>query len=433
MRNICYTNSGDDMNLILNDYKSFFKEISKNILLYLGIVLFATIVSAAYNVLFGIYMKNAGYTEDVVGSVLSLKTFGIALGAIPIAVFSMRFNKKKTLLLGLLIMFTSSLVILNSTNVLIMKIFSLIFGIGHATVMILQAPIIYENTRDEHRVIAFSMAFVFQNIAFVFGSLVLGNLSDFVASLSSPLQGNLLVLKGSTYLIIIAIFMALKLDDKVKIKDKNTSSLASDIKEVLDKYMYLLSGRTLRYLTQVALVGVGAGMIVPFFSMYLKYTLNTSDGTVGNIMAISQVGTIIGGLIVPPLAKSIGKIKTIILCQLLSIPFLISISFPQGIFIITLSFFFRSSLMNMASPIIGTLAMEIVDEDMRTHMSGMISLINNLFRALGIYIGGYIMFKYSYNTPYYFTILCYLLGTYIIYSVFKNDENANSNKRKKAI
>jgi len=64
--------------------------------------------------------------------------------------------------------------------------------------------------------------------------------------------------------------------------------------------------------------------------------------------------------------------------------------------------------------------MEIVADDARTYMSSMISMVSNLFRALGIYIGGVLMFKFSYNTPYYFTILCYLIGTFILYKVFKD-------------
>ena len=76
--------------------------------------------------------------------------------------------------------------------------------------------------------------------------------------------------------------------------------------------------------------------------------------------------------------------------------------------------------MNMASPIIGSLAMEIVDDQTRTYMSSMVSLTNNLFRSIGIYIGGILMFNFSYNTPYYFTISCYLIGTIILYNTFKN-------------
>ena len=401
-------------------YSDFFKNISRNLKLYLGIIFFATIVSSAYNVLFGIYLKNMGYTEAFVGKIMSMNTLGIALGAIPVAILAERLNRKKTLIFGLLVMVISNLIVLNVQIPFVMETFALIFGLGNSTLMILQAPIIYDNTPEEHRVTAFSMAFVLQNIAFVFGSLVLGHLSQWITAVSNPVYANRLVLNGATSLIFLGILIALRFEGEQMMAHDRSGSVSESLNKIVKGYKKLTTGKTLLYLVQVSLIGIGAGMIVPFFSMYLKYSLDVTDGVVGNIMAISQVGTVIGGLVVPPLAKKIGRVNTVIICQLLSIPFLISISFPQGIYIITLSFFFRSSLMNMASPIIGSLAMEIVDDSTRTYMSSMVSLVNNLFRAVGISIGGYLMFAYNYNTPYYWTIACYLIGTAILYHVFKN-------------
>lgn len=401
-------------------YYDFFKNISRNVKLYLGIIFFATIVSSAYNVLFGIYLKNLGFNEAFVGQILSINTLGVALGAIPVAIFAERINRKRTLIIGLLMMVISNLIVLNVHVPWIMQVFAFLFGIGNSTLMVLQAPIIYDNTPDEHRVTAFSMAFVLQNVAFVIGSLVLGHMSQTLTSAMGALDANKLVLNLATSLIFIGVYIALKFDGDQMVRSRREDSIQQTAANLFAGFKRLTSGKTLFYLMQVSLIGLGAGMIVPFFSMYLKYSLDTTDGVVGSIMAISQVGTVIGGLIVPPLAKKIGRVNTVLACQLLSIPFLISISFPQGIIIITISFFFRSSLMNMAGPVIGSLAMDIVDDETRTYMSSMVSLINNLFRSLGIYIGGYLMFAYNYNTPYYWTILCYLIGTFILYNVFKN-------------
>ncbi len=401
-------------------YYDFFKNISRNVKLYLGIIFFATIVSSAYNVLFGIYLKNLGFNEAFVGQILSINTLGVALGAIPVAIFAERINRKRTLIIGLLMMVISNLIVLNVHVPWIMQVFAFLFGIGNSTLMVLQAPIIYDNTPDEHRVTAFSMAFVLQNVAFVIGSLVLGHMSQTLTSVMGALDANKLVLNLATSLIFIGVYIALKFDGDQMVRSRREDSIQQTAANLFAGFKRLTSGKTLFYLMQVSLIGLGAGMIVPFFSMYLKYSLDTTDGVVGSIMAISQVGTVIGGLIVPPLAKKIGRVNTVLACQLLSIPFLISISFPQGIIIITISFFFRSSLMNMAGPVIGSLAMDIVDDETRTYMSSMVSLINNLFRSLGIYIGGYLMFAYNYNTPYYWTILCYLIGTFILYNVFKN-------------
>lgn len=418
---------GDDMRVALNVYFEFFKNISRNVKLYMGIIFFATVVSSAYNVLFGIYLKNVGFNEAFVGQILSINTLGVALGAVPVAIFAERLNKKVTLISGLLLMVFSNLIVLNVQIPLVMQIFAFTFGIGNSTILILQAPIIYDNTPEEHRVTAFSMAFVLQNIAFVMGSLVLGHLSQFLTATSSPTYANRLVLNGSTLLIFISVLIATRFKGSQMESCQREQSLYNSFANIFKGYKKLVTGKTLLYLIQVSLIGLGAGMIVPFFSMYLKYSLDASDGVVGNIMAISQVGTVIGGLIVPPLAKKLGRVNTVIACQLLSIPFLFSISFPQGVVIITISFFFRSSLMNMASPIIGSLAMEIVDDQTRTYMSSMVSLTNNLFRSVGIYFGGILMFNFSYNTPYYWTIGCYLIGTVILYNVFKNID------RKKAL
>lgn len=407
-----------NMKTIVKEYQNFFKSMHRNIGLYLGIVFFTAVVSASYNVLFGIYMKNSGFNEAFVGRILALQTIGIALGAIPVSIVAQRYNKKRTLILGILLMLVSSFLILNIKIVALVEILAIFFGVGSATIMILQAPLIYEHTPDEHKVTAFSIAFVLRNVAMVFGSFVLGHLSQGLSEHFGASTGNWLVLNGATLLAICGLLIAFKITESNE-EPKASIPLKEDFYAVWSGYKRMLKGAPLKYLSQVALVGLGAGMIVPFFGMYLKYTLTITDGEVGTIMAISQIGTVFGGLMVPPLAKRLGRVKTVILCQLLSIPFLISISFPQGIVVITISFFFRSSLMNMANPIIQSLAMEIVDSDTRTYMSGMVSLVNNLFRGIGIYIGGIVMYRFTYNTPYYFTILCYLIGTIIFYNVFK--------------
>ncbi|MCB5942970.1 MFS transporter, partial [bacterium 210820-DFI.6.52] len=72
------------------------------------------------------------------------------------------------------------------------------------------------------------------------------------------------------------------------------------------------------------LIGIGAGIIVPFFSVYLKYSMDIGDNIVGTILSKSQFGCIIGGMIIPFMSNKVGKVKSVIICQLLSIPFLLS-------------------------------------------------------------------------------------------------------------
>ncbi len=411
------------MKNIYKEYKHFFKEISRNYKLYLGALFFVTLLSSAYNILYAVYMNNIGYNTEVSGYIMSLRTFGVALAAVPVALVSQRYNKKNTLIIGMLILITSSLVLLNVRSIAVMQVASLIFGFGHASIMILQAPIIFETTDEEHRIMAFSVAFVFMSIATTLSNFFLGNISNYLSQLfGSEITGNLLVLNGATLLVIVGIIISLFFNGESMLSSNKTVTIVHDTLDVFKSYFKLLKGDTLKYIMQVALVGMGAGMIVPFFSVYLKLTLHVNDGQLGNIMAISSIGTIVGGILAPIIAKNFGRVRSIMAFQLLSIPFLLTISFPQGILLMTFAFFFRTGLMNMANPLISSLAMEIVDDHSKTHMSGLQSLTNNLFRGFGITIGGSLMYRFTYNTPYYFTIVLYLLGTLIIYKVFYKKE-----------
>lgn len=408
------------MKNILNEYHRYFKSINKNVNLYYWIVLVSAISGSAFNILLGIYFKNIGYSENIVGNILALMTLGSAIGAFPVSILASHFNKRNTLLGGLSVMLIMGLVLINIQLLQVMQLAALFYGMGQAAVMILQGPILYENTEKSFRITAFSMAFVLQNLAFVISSFLIGHLSAYLSLSFDKQMANAIVLNLATLMIIISIVLAFKFTGKNMMSRKQHTSVRLAFKQTYIDFKSVFTGGAIYYILQVAFIGFGAGLVVPFFSMYLKFMLNITDGAVGTIMAISQVGTILGGLSVTPLAKRFGRVKTVMACQLLSIPFLLSISMPQGIVIITLSFFFRSSLMNMASPIINSLAMEIVSEDVRTHMSSVVSMTNNLFRAIGIAVGGYLMYAVSYNFPYYITIICYLIGTTLFRKSFKN-------------
>lgn len=75
----------------------------------------------------------------------------------------------------------------------------------------------------------------------------------------------------------------------------------------------------------------------------------------------------------------------------LVIPFLISIAFPQGVFIMGLSFFLRSTLMNLNQPLIQNISLETVDYDNRALMSSIISMSSNATRAISMIIAGYLI------------------------------------------
>ena len=89
------------------------------------------------------------------------------------------------------------------------------------------------------------------------------------------------------------------------------------------------------------LIGFGAGMVVPFFNVFLSQKLNATAREVGLILAVSQIITGLASLVAPIMVVKIVKINSLVTSQLCSIPFLLMIALPPNVSVVSISFFIR--------------------------------------------------------------------------------------------
>lgn len=390
-----------------------YKNLNPVIKKFIVVVFMYGLTSASFNGFFGIYVKELGYSESVVGSILSLRRFSVGICAFLIAALAQRIGHKRSLIMGLFIVGISSIAIVSVETILPMQIIAIIFGFGQAAMLTVESPFIYDQADDAERVHAFSLTFATRNAAFMTGSLLTGVLSDFF---STKYGDGAVSIRYA--LILISVMSLLAILPLSKIRPRYMAPTKK-----LDFYEFkgFFTKINVLFLLYTGMIGLGAGLIVPFFGVYLKYMLDTTESLVGLILSFAQLGTVIGGLSVPYLSGKFGNHKIIVITQLLSIPLLIIIGFPQGLIVVAIAFFLRSSLMNMGQPLIRNISMQIIEDHHRPLMSAMRAMLNNFSRAIGILIGGWIMTNYTYNTPYAFTILFYIIGTLIFFSIFKKE------------
>ena len=401
---------------LFSEFAGNLRAMNKNVRLFMACVFVNGLVTAALNIMLGIYYKNIGMSEAAIGSLLSLRTLGTSIGAFLAIVLVESLGTRKGLLTSFSTMILCGLAFVNITLMPVMQVTSLLFGMAQAVFIVVQAPFLKGNS-EEHTVVGtFSASFVLSNLAMFVGSFFFGLFSDYFARFGGETFGRKIVLNLAFCLLVVVLFCLLRIDFGKEARREKSEGKS------LKGYFKILNRDSWMYMLKMALFGIGAGLVVPFFSVYIKERLQVSDSVVGVIMSISQFGTVLGGLSVPFLSRRMGRVRTVIVCQLLSIPFLVSISLPQGIVLMTISFFFRSALMNMTTPILQSLAMDLVEEKNRTIMSSIFSLTENMFRALGTSMGGWIMLTVSYNSPYYVTIVMYLLSTLVIYLLFGKNE-----------
>jgi MFS family permease len=169
------------------------------------------------------------------------------------------------------------------------------------------------------------------------------------------------------------------------------------------------------------ILGIGAGFIVPFLNVFFWDFYNLPTPFVGLIQGLGSASVALGTFLAPILSSRIGKVRAIIVVQTLSLPFLVTLAVFVDPFIASASYILRQVFMTAAIPIDGALQMEIVPRSWRTPMSAVITAVFNAALAISVQITGQLYDLGLYLLPFWFTLICYSIGT-AMYAFFYKPE-----------
>lgn len=388
---------------------SFRKEVK---LFILNTFISYLVMSAFANVLQGIYFKSLGLDEGFIGNVIATRTLLTGLSAIPVGILSDKIGRKYAVMLGIIISFIGYIGQSIFISPWLIYFFACVNGVGIAVIYVNEAPFLVENCEEDKRINLFSINFIIMQFAFIIGSYGGGKIPELMGG-----QSVIILRKAQIVFSLLALTALIPLS---RIKDKRKSKSLS---KGGNFFSLLKRKNIIMVIIYYMLIGFGAGLVVPFFNLFLHYKLNAGTGVVGTIMAYSQAATILGAFLVPYVSKKLGKVYTVQLCQILSIPFLIIISIAGSVWLTTLVFFMRSALMNMAQPALENLTMEMVEDHERSAMSSLISLFNHITRGISASVAGYIMANISYEFPYYITAGLYVTAILLFAWIFKSEKS----------
>jgi MFS family permease len=391
------------------------KKFNKNAMLYLYAMVFYSIAAGAFGMLQGIYIK-LKIGEDFLGMLISTKTLAMALFAFPCALIVNRIGKKKALLFSMLFILLSITMQGYFQSSWIILTFGLMQGCFEALLSVTGGPFLAENSHSEERVKLFSVSFAVNTFSVMAGYYVFGQVVEDLSKSINIIQAYRYGIIASGFAGIAAlVFIALIKETPLLEENKKSITLKDSIAVFGEKGV-------LEFIIYNSLIGFGAGLVVPYFSVYLKFKINITTSQLGVIMSLSQVATGIGGLITPILANKFGKVNTIIICQIASIPFLLLIATPSSISVVSIAFFMRSALMNMAGPVISNISMELVENEKRSVLSSILNLSSSFTRAISAVAAGFMMkhFANGYEIPYYITTCLYVVATVYFYKTFKS-------------
>lgn len=420
---------------MLAEYVRHFRRLSFNAKLYLISNTVQAVSAGALAVLYTLYLQALGYTTDFIALVLVVGTIGGALGIIPANTVVRRWGWRATLIwsdiigavaLGAQLVYPSRPVILITT-----------FGIGAsvALLLVVNVPLLATFSTDEDRTALLAINNALAFLAGVVGLLLGGFLP---AWLALPAVRDSTVLTGlspwlvqgaeaRTYELALLATGALALPSIIPIfmlhesprphepaSSRPAFSFTIPSRDDMRRIRAIAFGPIGRFSLTQAFVGAGAGLFGPYINIYFVKVLGASTAVYGTLASALTILLAAGSLLIVPFADRLGKIRSAVLAQLSSLPFLLAIGLAPTLLIAAVAFLIRGPLMNAAGPPLQAYYMETVPTEQRVLASGVYNVSWQLAWSVGAGIGGVLINASGYPPVFIVAAVLYAVSTFLV-------------------
>ncbi|OIK12169.1 MFS transporter [Bacillus sp. MUM 13] len=370
-----------------------------------------------FMVIYNFYIRELGFSDNVNGQVISYGSLATALLLIPAGLLGDKIGRRKLLISG--VAATGFFMLLRSLLHSEVSLLAMAFLAGGATAFfqVLIIPLLAENSSVRERVQIFSLHFAVMTAANVAGSLLGGALTDILKLFISDLYAIRISLLsgGIMFLCSIVPFLAIAKEEPKPIESHESDPAGFDRKSLKVIILFFISQ---------LLIGTGSGLVIPYLNLYFADRFFVSNSMIAIILSAGQGATAAAMLIGPRFVKRFGEVKSVVILQMLSLPFLLLTAYTHQLWIAAIAFLFRQALMNAGNPIQMSLMMSLVSNRSKGLANSMNQMAFNLGWAfmgpvsasLVISLGSY----WGYAAVFSITAGIYLLATTFFFIVFKS-------------
>jgi len=169
-----------------------------------------------------------------------------------------------------------------------------------------------------------------------------------------------------------------------------------------------------------ALIGLGAGFIIPLVPTWLFLRFEVPDSFSGPLLAISGVMMALAATASPSLSRRYGNVRAIVLTQGLSTVFMLALAFTPTALVAGGVYIVRAVLMNMSVPLADSFVMGIVTHDQRSFASAVNSLVWRLANSVSTVLGGALLAAGNFQLPFFLAVTLYGIAIALFFSFFRN-------------
>ncbi|NLP05834.1 MFS transporter [Candidatus Fermentibacteria bacterium] len=387
-------------------YREGVAGFSRNARLYIAGGIFNGLGMSVFGLLFNLYLKEHAFTESQIGQVLSAGSLGATLAAIPAALVLERICVKRVLIWSTLLAAGCYAAMIALRNMTLLLPFSLAASMFITFYRISAAPYLMAQAGSGERIYVFSISSASGMLSSLIG-FVLGGFLPELALASGLAMDTASAQEMSLYFSIAASLLSLAPFAMLSSDPPACSPRGGTFVHKLKSYDWPVIWRLM---VPKILVGLGAGLVIPFMNLYFRNEFDLESGRIGLFFSVMQVGLFLGMLSAPLLTRRLGKVDSIVLTELASVPFMLVLALTRNLPLAVFAFVMRGTLMNMNLPIAANFEMELLEEKDRPFTNAVSTIAWNGAWTISAAAGGAVIEKYSFAWSFYLTIGFYLLS-----------------------
>jgi MFS family permease len=368
-----------------------------------------------FRLLLNFYVLSLGFNEALLGRLITTSSFTALIAALPIGYVADLLGRKRSLLLGGLLISISIAGMVVWPLVPVFYALNILSGFAQSLWGITMAPFLMENSGEKERTYLFSFGMGLQTLSGFVGNWIGGYLPTWIGT-----QLNTSPTSSTAYGAAIAIVALMFGVGMLPLFFIRRNKLQSDDRSVFApiKYMIEHPGLLGKLVGPMLIISLGAGLVMPFMNVFFRNVHHQSDQVIGTLFAWGSLAMGLGLLIAPALADRFGKIQVVVFTQGLSIPFLVMLGFSPVFWMSAIAYYVRLALMNMATPIYDTFVMEHVDSSARAMVASLTSMAWSFGWAFSPSISGSLQVRYGFGPPFLGTISLYIIAITLLWTFF---------------
>ena len=398
---------------------------------------------------FNLYLASLGFDTARIGIIATAGSVAGAIASFPASSLSDRYGRRLVMIGGGTMSLVAVTAMLGTLDPTLILLLAAMFAAGDQAVHVVAVPYLSEHSSAEHRNDLFAVQHAISSatniLAAALGGIVARILAENLGFTADGPDTYRIILVFMVGLIGAGLVLMLRLSDDRPRRARQRSD-PRPVDPAAERRSARRSSRPgwsaarlgltigdrrtfVRLLLPGFIISVGAGQVIPFLNLFVRQKFGLDLAALNGAFAITSIGTMVAILYQPTLARRLGRLRSVVLVQGASIPFLIVLGFSPILWTAIAAMAVRNSLMNAGNPIFNAFAMDQVRPAERATLAAAMSLLWSVgWVVAGLYYSAVhtaLDFDAGYTVNFATIIVLYSIATWLYWRWFRDADRAH--------